>query len=46
MKHCNVFTQIMMLSLEKVDDLRVREQEGEENGTTNSVETFTFEKCY
>ena len=30
------FTQIMMFSLKKVDDLRAREREREEKGTTNS----------
>ena len=34
-KHGNVFTQIRMFLLKKVDDLGAREQEGEEKGTTN-----------
>ena len=34
-KYGNVFTQIMMFSLKKVDDLRAREQE--EKGATNSA---------
>ena len=32
----SVFTQIMMFSLKKVDNLRAREREREEKGTTNS----------
>ena len=35
-KYGAVFTQIMMLSYKKVDNLRAREQEREEKGTTNS----------
>ena len=35
-KYDNVFTQIMMFSPKKVDDLRAREWEREEKGTTNS----------
>ena len=35
MKYGNVFTQILMFSLKKVDDLRAREREREEKGTTN-----------
>ena len=34
-KYGNVFTQIMMFSLKKVDGLRARERE--EKGTTNSA---------
>ena len=37
MKYGNVFTQIIMFSLKKVDDLRAREREREEKGTTNSA---------
>ena len=36
MKYGNVFTQIMMFSLKNVDDLRARERERKEKGTTNS----------
>ena len=38
-KYGNVFTQIIMFSLKKIDDLRAREQEREKKGTTNSVPT-------
>ena len=33
----HVFTQIMMFSLKKIDNLRARKREQEEKGTTNSV---------
>ena len=33
MKYGNVFTQMKMFSLKKLDDLRVREREQEEKGT-------------
>ena len=36
-KYGNVFTQIRMFSLKKYDDLRAREQEWKEKGTTNSA---------
>ena len=36
-KYGNVFTQIMMFSLKKVDDLRVRERDREEKETINSA---------
>ena len=41
----NVFTQIMMISPKKVDDLRAREREREEKGTTNSAPR-TFQLIY
>ena len=42
MKYGNVFTQIMMFSLKKVDDLRAREREREEKGITNSAPMCTI----
>ena len=36
-KYGNVFTQIMMFSLQKIDGLRARERKQEEKGTTNSA---------
>ena len=39
-KYGNVFTQIIMFSLKKVDDLRAREREREAKGTTNSAPIF------
>ena len=35
--YVNVFKQILMFSLKKDDDLRVREHEGEKKGTTNAA---------
>ena len=46
MKYGNVFTQIIMFSLKKVDELRVREREREEKGTTNSAPWFLFPPKY
>ena len=37
MKYDNVFAQVMLLSLKKVDNLRAREQEREEKRNTNSA---------
>ena len=37
MNYGNYFSQIMMFSLQKVDDLTAREQEQEEKGTSNSM---------
>ena len=36
-KYGNIFTQIIMFSLQKVDDLWMREWEQEEKGTTDSA---------
>ena len=46
MKYGNVFTQIMMFLLLKVDDLRVREQDREEKGITNSEPLSTKEPLF
>ena len=43
-KYGNSFTQIIMFSLKKVDDLRAREREREEKGTTNSAPWFHADK--
>ena len=39
-KYGNFYTQVMMFSLKKVDDLRAREREREAKGTTNSAPIF------
>ena len=39
-KYGNVLTQIIMFSIQKIDDLKAREQQWEEKGTTNSALRF------